>query len=695
MVATNWTHAKRVTAVFGCVLLAALAAPASAEVVRIEVQSRSDLVGGQPFGASGAYEKLSGRVYFAVDPNLPANRIVADLDKAPRNAAGKVEFSSDFFLIKPKQMALGNGAVLYEVSNRGGKGMLGFFNHATGSANPSTLADLGDGFLLKQGFTLLWLGWQFDVPRRPGLVRLYAPTATENGRPITGRVRSDFVVTEKESDHSLADREHVAYAALDPDSPDNVMTVRDSVEGPRRVVPRDQWSFSRVEAGKPVADPTRVYLAAKFEPGKIYEVVYTAKDPAVVGLGPAAIRDVVSMMKYQSGASEAMSALSIPAGTVKRSIAFGISQSGRFLRTYLYYGFNRDEGNRKVFDGVIAHVAGAGRGSFNHRFAQPSRDGHPYLNFFYPTDIFPFTDASERDPETGVTDGLLTHATPPEFRPKVFYTNSEYEYWGRAASLIHTTIDGKADVSLMDNVRIYLLSAGQHGPASFPPPTSIGQQKNNPLDYRWAMKALLVAMDRWTASGTLPPPSQYPKIADDTLVTPDRLKFPSIPGVTKTTAVHRAYRADYGPRFATEGIVTVEPPKIGAAYPILVPQVDEDGNGIAGIRMPELSVPLATYTGWNLFNARSGPTDVLSSMQGSYIGLPRTSAERTRSADPRKSIDDRYRSKEQYLELVTKAAQALIDRRYMLADDLQVVVANAGRHWDYVSSGAATSNGQR
>jgi hypothetical protein len=666
------------------------AAPSAAEVVRIEVQSRSDLAGGQPFGAVGPYEKLSGKILFAVDPGLPANRIVSDLDKAPRDAAGRVEFSSDFYLIKPKRIERGNGAVLYEVSNRGGKGMLGFFNHAAGSLDPSSAADIGDGFLMRQGFTLLWVGWQFDPPKRPGLLRVYPPIATENGRPIRGLVRSDFVVTERESDHSLADRDHLAYAVVDPDAPENVMTVRDSVEGPRRVVPRSQWGFGRAEAGKTVGDPTRVWVANKFEPGKIYEVVYTAQDPPIVGLGPAAIRDAISMLKYRSA-----DALSIPAAAITRALAFGVSQSGRFLRTYLYYGFNRDEANRKVFDGVIAHVAGAGRGSFNHRFAQPSRDGHPYLNFFYPTDIFPFTDLAERDPESGADDGLLTHAGSPDLVPKVFYTNSDYEYWGRAASLIHTTIDGSADAPLMDNVRIYLLAAGQHGPASFPPTETIGQQRNNPLDYRWAMKALLVAMDRWTANGTAPPPSRYPRIADGTLVPPDRLRFPKISGVATTTAAHRAYRADYGPRFATEGIVTIEPPRIGGAYPILVPQVDADGNGLAGIRMPELAVPLATYTGWNLFNERSGPTDVLSSMQGSYIPLPRTAADRRRSGDPRQAIDDRYRDKDQYVGLVSKAALALIDEGYLLAEDLAVVLRDAGRHWDVAVSAASPTTAQR
>jgi hypothetical protein len=486
------------------------------------------------------------------------------------------------------------------------------------------------------------------------------------------------VVTERESDHSLADRDHQAYIVADPNAADNVMTVRDSVDGPRRIVPRDEWGFT--------AGGRRVFMNAKFEPHKIYEVVYTAENPPVVGVGSAAIRDAIAMVKYGSPDE-----WSIPAGAITRATAFGISQSGRFLRTFLYYGFNRDESNRKVFDGVIAHVAGAGRGSFNHRFAQPSRDGHPYLNFFYPTDIFPFTDSEQTDPETGATDGLLTHATPSELRPKVFYTNADYEYWGRAASLIHTTLDGQSDATLMDNVRIYLLASGQHGPAPFPPAQTIGQQKNNPLDYRYAMKALLLAMDRWTADGTPPPNSRYPKIADGTLVVADRLKFPVIPGVTTTTAVHEAFRADYGPRFATEGVVTLEPPKIGRPFPILVPQVDADGNDMAGIRMPELTVPLATYTGWNLFNARSGPPDAISSMQGSYIPLPRTAAERKRVGDPRSSIDERYRSKDEYLAKLKAAAADLVASGYLLHEDVSAITAGAARHWDYLMSPLTSS----
>ncbi len=656
-----------------CVVL--VAAPVGAEVVRIEVKTRADVLAGQPFGTAGGYEKLSGKIHFAVDPRNAANQIIADLDKAPKNSAGQVEFSSDFYLIKPKDASRGNGTVLYEVSNRGGKAMIGFFNRAAaGSLDPQTADQFGDGFLLEQGFTLLWVGWQFDVPLRDGLVRVFAPVAREaDGRSIQGLVRSDFVPLERMTQASLADREHLAYPVANAGDPANVLTVRDSAEGSRRTIPRAQWQFT--EDGKAVR------LAAGFEPKKIYEVVYRAQDPPVVGVGPAAVRDTISKIKY-GGADE----LGLAQGAITRAIAFGISQSGRFLRTYLYYGFNEDESHRKVLDGVMAHVAGAGRGSFNHRFAQPSRDAHPYLNFFYPTDIFPFTDVAQRDPETGVQDGLLTHGTKPPFQPRVFYTNSSYEYWGRAASLFHTTIDGLEDAPLSSNVRAYLLAAGQHGVAGFPPSRSIGQQMNNPLDYRWVMRRLLVSMNRWIADGAEPPPSAYPRLDQGTLVPPDKLKFPKIPSVNGPATPHRAYRADYGPDFISKGIVSQEPPKVGSSFPILVPQVDADGNEVAGIRVPELAVPLATYTGWNLFNERSGPPDVVSSMQGSFIPFPRTREDRARTSDPRRSIDERYRNREQYLEMVAKAANDLVEKGYLLKADVPRIIEQTGTRWDYATS---------
>jgi hypothetical protein len=233
-------------------------------------------------------------------------------------------------------------------------------------------------------------------------------------------------------------------------------------------------------------------------------------------------------------------------------------------------------------------------------------------------------------------------------------------------------------------VRVYLLAAGQHGVAGFPPSRTIGQQMNNPLDYRWAMRALLVAMNGWIEDGTPPPASAYPRIADGTLVLPGKLAFPALPSVHVATRPHKAYRADYGPDFISKGIVSQEPPTLGSAFPILVPQVDGDGNEFAGIRMPELTVPLATYTGWNLFNERSGPPAVLSSMQGSFIPLAATRADREGARDPRKSIAERYANRAEYLSHVTRAAEALALKRYVLSADVPKIVEQAGTRWDYL-----------
>ena len=646
--------------------LSVLAGALSAGVVRVEIQSRTDVLGGRSFGLAGPYEKLIGKVYFAVDPSNPINRIITDVEKAPRNAEGKVEFSSDLYVLKPKRADHGNGAALYEVSNRGRKGMLGMFNRArgSGSLDPSAESDVGDGFLMRQGYTLVWLGWQWDPPQLPGLMRLYTPKVPD----IKGLVRAEFEPTRKITSHNLSDRDHVPYLVTDPNDPKATLTVRDRVESPRRTIPRGEWKFS--------PDRGHVEMAAGFEPHKIYEVVYTSEDPVVVGLGPAAVRDFLSYLKSDPADSSIRG--------IRRAYGFGTSQSGRFLRTFLYYGFNQDEAGRQVFDGVIAHVAGAGRGSFNHRFAQPSRDAHPFMNIFYPTDIFPFTDVDQTDPETGAIDGLLARARKTNTVPKIFYTNSSYEYWGRAASLIHTTVDGRADAPIPDNTRIYLFAGGQHGPGPFPPTRSIGQQVNNPNDYRWGMRALLVAMDRWVVDGTAPPPSSYPQVAKDTLVTPEALQFPKIPGVNFSTRIHKAYRADYGPQWKS-GIVTLEPPKIGKAFPMLVSQVDRDGNETGGLKMPEVAVPLATYTGWNLFNEKSGPTEEISSMAGSYLPFSRTRTERERTRDPRLSIEERYHSREQYLGLVSEAALKLIEQGYLLDRDLPAILRQAAERWDWTT----------
>jgi hypothetical protein len=620
-----------------------------AAVTQIQVGERSDFAQGREFGSAGAYERIAAKAHFAIDPKAPANRLIADIHLAPVNAQGLVEFSADILLLKPRDSKRGNGTILFEVPNRGGQGALGMFNLGQGSTGA------GDGYLMEQGYTVIWCGWQPDIPRASQGLRLYAPSA----KGVKGMVRSEIIVDKKSDTAPLGDRNHIPYAVLDPEDPKLQLTVRDSPLGKRSTVARSAW---RIVEDNVVHD-------AGFEPGRIYELVYPSRDPWIIGLGPAAIRDLISYFKH-GGEKD-----------LQRAIGFGTSQSGRFLRAYLYYGFNADEHGRKVFDGVWPHVAGAGRGSFNHRFGQPSRDGHPRLNFFYPTDLYPFTDLPQSD---GARDeGLLDKAIAQKVTPRIFYTNGSYEYWGRTASLIHTSPDGKKDAPLNADSRAYLLAGTQHG-ANARPARNGTQNLANPMDYRWTMRGLLAAMNAWISNGDEPPPSAYPRIDKDQLVSPQALQFPQVPGVKKPTEILKAYRLDYGAQFASKGIVTNEPPKVGAAFPTLISQVDRDGNETSGLRSAEQQVPLGSYTGWNYRDAKIGAEGALFNMVGSFLPFAKTKAEREASGDPRASIEERYKSKDDYLERIEAAARGLVAARVLLERDVEGVKEQAAKRWDWV-----------
>ncbi len=647
---------------------------ATAAVTRIDLVDRSDVPGYN-------YERVVAKAHFSLDPKNPSNRIIRDIDHAPKNAAGMVEFSADLFVLKPRQPADGNGTLLFEVSNRGRKGLINMFNLGQSSFDPKAAGDFGDGFLMRRGFTLVWLGWQADVALDAGLMRLFAPTAKRPGDPITGIVRSQWILETPETEHNLGDRNHIPYPVR-PGADDALqLTVRDSYESAPRLIPRNQWQLARTVSGEIVPDRGVVLYPAGFAPGKIYELVYESQDPTIVGLGPAGVRDIVSFLKYENAGTILLGEQS---RHLKRAIGIGSSQSGRFLRTFLYFGFNKDEKNRKVFDGVWAHVAGGGRGSFNHRFAQPSRDGHPYMNLLYPTDIFPFTDLPQTDPETGLTDSILGRAEQDNVVPKIFYTNSSYEYWGRAASLTHTSLDGAADTGLSANSRSYLFSGTQHGPGSFPPPKSVTANPANPNDYRYIMRALLIAMHDWLKDGTPPPASQMPRLANRTLVAHTALAFPKLAGVTLPKRIQQAWRADFGPEFRSHGIVTHDPPKLGKPFVTLVPQVDADGNEIAGIRLPEIQAPLATYTGWNMRATRIGAPQEMYSMVGSFF--PFAADKEARGSDPRPSIAERYPNKAAYLAKISAAARQLVKDRFVLEEDVFALEQRAARQWDTLTA---------
>jgi alpha/beta hydrolase family protein len=636
-------------------------ATAAAEVRRVVVSARNNVLG-------GAYERLAGTIELELDPRHPANASIVDLDRAPRNARGRVEASADFMVLRPRRTPARGSTALLEVSNRGGKALLPYFNRAPWSLDPTADADFGDGLLMRLHLTVVWVGWQFDVPRQPGLLRLRAPVA---GGSIDGLVRSDWTIDRATTTLSLAHRDHIAYPVADPQHPDNVLTVRSARLGPRAVVPRERWRFAD--------DLAHIHLADGFQPGRIYELVYRARDPVVVGIGLAAVRDVVSWARYDARSEFPVTA----------AIGAGISQSGRFLRHFLYQGFNTDEAGRKVFDGMLVHTAGAGRGSFNHRFAQPSRDAHRFSAFFYPTDIFPFTGRTQTDPETGIADGLLARsAERPEHRPKIFFTNTGYEYWGRAASLLHTSVDGRTDVAPLPNERIYHLAGGQHFIGAFPPPASerAGQAyRGNPLDFLVTARALLVRLVEWVVDDRTPPPSAYPTLAAGTLVPVGGLKFPRMPDVTPPTVIHEAYRVDYGPQWRA-GIVTREPPDIGAPFPAFVSQVDAAGNEVAGLHGVELLAPLATYAPWQLRGGAGPDAGELVDFLGTYVPFPRTEAERQRWGDSRPSIARRYPDKRAYLEAAARAAESLAVAGLLLREDVPRVRQRAERHWDWIMS---------
>ncbi|HKK28419.1 MAG TPA: alpha/beta hydrolase domain-containing protein [Gemmatimonadota bacterium] len=674
----------------------AAAPDAAAKVVRVVVASRDTVLGGRRFGESGAYEKITGRVYFAFDPSNPADARIADLALAPRDADGRVTAWANFMVLQPLDPARRSGVSLLEVSNRGGKAALSYFDRAAGSLDPSRERDFGDGFLLRRGYTLVWVGWEFDVPPEPAmLLRLHVPAARNpDGSPLRGRVRSDWVVERPTRTLSVGHRRQIGYPVTDTATREAYLTARDDREAPRRLVPRSEWTFAReTENGRVVGDRTHIHMPAGFAPGKIYELVYPSENPPVVGLGLAAVRDLMAYQKYDP---ESL----FPA---RWGIAEGISQTGRFLRHFLYQGFNTDEEGRKVFDGIFAMAAGAGRGSFDHRWAQPSRDAHRFSAFFYPTDIFPFTGRIERDPVTGREDGLLAH-TPAEDLPKVFYTNSGYEYWGRAASLIHTSPDGSADVPPLAKVRIYHFAGGQHFVDGFPPGTDhfpeaprgpVGAPggpaawRGNPLDYHPNLRALLVRLTDWIVDGREPPPSAIPHLADGTLV-PVReaaSAFPDIPGIAFPEVAQVAYRADYGPRWE-EGIVDFQPPRLGPAFPALVPVTDSLGNERDGVRNVEVRVPLAAYAPWSLRTGMPGPEDELADFRGTFIPLPWDGAEKARTGDPRPAVTTLYGSRAAYMRKAAAAADSLVREGFLLPGDSARVVEHAGEIWDWSAARA-------
>ena len=656
-------------------LLAILAAPAAARVERIEILSREPFASGAAFGSAGAYEKLRGRAFFALDPEAAANAAIADLKRAPRRADARAVFTADFLMLRPSEPARGNGTLLYEVNNRGRIAMLRQLDEATLSSDPVTPADAGNGFLFREGFTLLWSAWATDVATTPGdkLLLLQAPIATENGEPITGPVAYDLIVDRPAATARFTGMGGTAYPFAAPGAPDAALTERDRPEGERRPIARAAWSFVPPRDG---GTPSEIALEGAFKPGRIYQLTYTARDPMIVGLGMAGIRDLLAYLRTHPLAD---------APAPQRNLIFGISQSGRVIQTMLLDGLHVAEDGTPAFDGAFVHVAGGGKGGFNYRFAMPTRHFSVLEDHIYPTDFFPFTTVATRDPVSGVEASLLDKARVLGAVPKLFYVNNSSEYWNRAASLPTTDPAGQRDVAPAPQARVYLIAGAQHY-AGLARIRGVFENCVNPLNHYRVMRALVLALDRWVRDGSEPPPSTYSRIADGTLISVAAYKesFPHIPGVRLPEGNLRPPRLDLGPRFAGERIADRVPPAAGAPFEALVPRPNADGLDEGGIALPEVQVPLGTRMGFNLRNATAGFPWATGRWDGSFIPFARSEAERRAAGDPRPSLEARYQDRADYEAKVRASAATVVAQGFLRAEETDDLVRQAGDFYDRV-----------
>ncbi|MBV9577530.1 MAG: hypothetical protein JO057_02950 [Chloroflexi bacterium] len=615
---------------------------------------RQPFANGRVFGAAGAYCQLLGTASFAVDPRHPVNARIVDLDLAPRDASGMVRFSADVRILMPEDPGRGNRRLVLDVVNRGNPVAI----RNTDLGVPRTPEPDSQGWLLQQGYTIVSCGWQHNVPPGTPRLGLRAPEATRNGEPLTGQVRAIVQVNTPTDRIGVADEpspvEHVAYPVADLASPNDTLAELDYPLGPRRLIPRERWRFD--------ADRSHVTFDDGFVPGKIYEVIYTARGAPVTGIGFLALRDTVAFLRSAS-ASDGNPC----AGTLDFAIAFGGSQTGRLLRHLLYLGMYADEDGQLLLDGVLALIAGPLRTEANWRFGQPSFIGSDSPGF-----APPFLD------EPVPADGP---------RPKVIHINTSAEYVNLDVALIHTTADGQADADIPDDVRIYHLAGTHHGGGALPLDnrvfSSVATYYNNSIDYRPLVRAAFANLDAWATRNVVPPPSAYPRLSDGTLV-PRAALVSSVaelpgPGIPPRR-LYPTQHLDYGPD-AAHGIASF-PAVDGGSYPDGVPAVDTDGNERSGVRHPDVAVPLATYTGWNPRHPSIGGSMMNLLLNGATIPFAPTRALRAAWRDARPSIEERYPSRESYLSQVRAAATSLAAARYLLESDIDEILATSARRCD-------------
>jgi hypothetical protein len=675
---------------------------ADARITRLEITSiQSPAFGGQSFGSVGQYETLVGRAWGEVDPDDSRNAVITDIHAAPRNARGMVEYSMDVFINKPIDMSRGNGTTLHDVPNRGRVRSLEINIGGSGTTNA------GDGFLQSQGYTLVDNGWEHDLTT--GL-RISLPVArNSDGSAITGPVRAEYILDEETSTVEITAPPE--YESVTTNNAGATMTRRVHQHDPKELVPNAAWAFAdcSVVPFPGVPDPTRVCLQGGFDTNHIYELVYTSRNPPVVGLGFAATRDLAAFLRNSRdfrGAGnckpsnargkarghdkcDAQPHPDNPLGDwIEHSIVYGSSQSGRWIRTFIQLGFNEDENGNPVFDGAIPHKA-SNRGAFNVRFAQPTRlSGTQHTEAQYPGGESPQSWGVSHDPLSSVTAGQLDRCRRSHTCPKIFHTNTDTEYWEATMALNTTDAFGTRDLPIPPDVRIYLFAATQHGggnalaqpPAVLPGFPAACQLRSNSNPFIHGQRALLVALHEWIVDKRSPPPSLYPTIRAGTLVPVGQIHYPYVPASAFSPAgvALQKFYLDRGPLFNVADIsgVMSEPPAPGAAYPVLMPQVDADGNTLDGLRNTNVEAPLGTYVGWNVRKAGFSEGDSCD-LTGAFIPFARTLAERLAAGDPRPSLQERYPTHQDYVARIAAAAGSLVERRLLLPQDAAQIISQA------------------
>jgi hypothetical protein len=635
----------------------------SAGGVRIEVTEReSPVFGGAEFGAVGPYERLHGTVSGELDPGDPLNAGIVNLNRAARNERGNVEYRSDFRILKPLDLGRGNGCLVYDVPNRGNQPIMPRLNGAPDGGHPQ---HAGNSFLMRRGFTLVWSGWQGDVPS--GNDRLTAQFPSIPG--LTGIVREEFIAenTGLLGDTNIQEVSEerfvgtLVYPVADPNGA--TLTVRQREADPRATPAGLAWRLvddRHVESTRPT-EPG-------FDRGAIYEFIYRARDPIVMGIGFAAIRDIVSFLRYAT-VDNPLAPQERP--RIRRALGFGISQSGRVLRDLVHLGFNQDLAGRQVFDGILPVVAGSRRTCVNWQFAQAGRYSRQHEDHSYGDDQFPFSYPTLIDPISGRTGGILQRARDEGVCPKVLHLDTESDFWQARSSLIATDTSGD-DIAMPEEARIYAVSGVPHAPfRALPRP--VMQLPGNRLGYGAFMRALLVALFEWVEHGTAPPDSRFPSRAAGTLVplAEAHRTFPRLPGVNFPSVLNELRLRDH----------SVEPPAESKPYPVFVQRADADGNALGGIRHPLLEAPLATHVGWSLRASGYGEGDLLT-IQGSMIPFAETEAERLRADDPRPSLEARYTSRDAWAARLAEAVDGLVADRLLLAEDGERLTTAARQSWD-------------